>query len=592
MTFSWRPQQLEALTAIRQAIDRGIHNIILEAPVGSGKSKILQELATGLYHDRKWTSYYTTPQVLLVDQIRDDPLLQEHVAPLYGKSNYPCIMPEVPNVDVLSRAEGWCVTGLPCPTCAGSGHLIDTDGFGIPCKACKATGTKSKSKDKEHCPKLGECPYEVARARALRHNLPVMTFAYFSLATKSGGLGRFAPRDLLIIDEAHSLAEAAVQGLGIDLRPKLVRGSEVYDKWWNDFALPLIQNKESTGCFESYTNEHILPILRSVSGAAAQSYKEVSRLPLAPDEDLGKRRRRLNRIKNLLSSIDESSLSMKNSSAEWVIQHERDHRNVPHLKLSPVTATEHLRNTLWQIAPVRVLSSGTILDFNHYLADLGLDPDDSKLIQQPSSFPPSRCPILFHPNSISLAKETKEANLPRALLCVEEILRRYPDVRGIIHAHTYDNQRYIQEHLSEDLRPRLITHSPDDRDQVLERFLASSPPNAVLNSVAMDEGLDLKDDRARFQVVFKCPWPYLGDRRIRRRKQLPDGSTWYMLQALRSLLQASGRIMRSPTDWGDTWIIDSSARDLLFGRWGMLPIDTKARIRAGEPRTAIVGGAT
>ncbi|MDE1881832.1 MAG: hypothetical protein KGI89_14965 [Euryarchaeota archaeon] len=582
MTFSWRPHQLEALTSIRQAIDRGVHNIVLEAPVGSGKSKILQELATGLYADRQWTSYYTTPQVLLVDQIHDDPLLHDHVTTLYGKSNYPCVMPELPDVNVLSRAEGWCETGLPCPTCAGSGHLVDKDGFGIPCKACKAKGTISKGK--KECPKFEVCPYEVARARALLHHLPVMTFAYFALATKSAELGGFIPRDLLIIDEAHGLAEAAVQGLGIDLRPKLVRGSEVYDSWWDSYALPLITNEENTGSFEAFTNEHILPILRSVSGAVALAYKEVAGLPLAPDEDVGKKQRRLNRIKNLMSSIDEAARSVKNSSAEWVIQHERDHRNVSHLKFSPVTATEHLRNTIWKLAPVRILSSGTILDRDHYLADLGLDPTDSVLIQQPSSFPPSQCPILFHPNAISLAKETKEANLPRALLCLEEILRRYPDTRGIIHGHTFVNQRYIQEHLPEDLRQRLITHTPDDRNEVLERFLTSSPPNAVLNSVAMTEGLDLKDDRARFQVVFKCPWPYLGDRRIRRRKRLPDGSTWYMLQALRSILQASGRIMRSPTDWGDTWITDSSARDLLYGKWGLLPADVKARIRAGEER--------
>jgi Rad3-related DNA helicase len=41
------------------------------------------------------------------------------------------------------------------------------------------------------------------------------------------------------------------------------------------------------------------------------------------------------------------------------------------------------------------------------------------------------------------------------------------------------------------------------------------------------------------------------------------GQRWYEMSALQQVIQASGRIMRSETDWGDTYVLDRNAMILI-----------------------------
>ena len=41
------------------------------------------------------------------------------------------------------------------------------------------------------------------------------------------------------------------------------------------------------------------------------------------------------------------------------------------------------------------------------------------------------------------------------------------------------------------------------------------------------------------------------------------GQRWYDLSALQQIIQASGRIVRSKEDWGETYILERSALKLI-----------------------------
>lgn len=41
------------------------------------------------------------------------------------------------------------------------------------------------------------------------------------------------------------------------------------------------------------------------------------------------------------------------------------------------------------------------------------------------------------------------------------------------------------------------------------------------------------------------------------------GQRWYDLSALQQIIQASGRIVRSKEDWGETYILDRTALKLI-----------------------------
>jgi uncharacterized membrane protein YgcG len=83
----------------------------------------------------------------------------------------------------------------------------------------------------------------------------------------------------------------------------------------------------------------------------------------------------------------------------------------------------------------------------------------------------------------------------------------------------------------------------------------------VFLSVKMEEALDLRGDLARWQVLCKAPFQNTGDSRVAHR--LEDGQwAWYYRAALRTVIQACGRVVRAPDDHGATYLADSSLLQL------------------------------
>jgi len=79
--------------------------------------------------------------------------------------------------------------------------------------------------------------------------------------------------------------------------------------------------------------------------------------------------------------------------------------------------------------------------------------------------------------------------------------------------------------------------------------------------VKMWEALDLAYDLGRWQVLCKAPFLNTNDSRVAAR--LADGQwAWYYRTALRTVIQACGRVVRAPDDHGATYIADSSILDL------------------------------
>ncbi len=70
----------------------------------------------------------------------------------------------------------------------------------------------------------------------------------------------------------------------------------------------------------------------------------------------------------------------------------------------------------------------------------------------------------------------------------------------------------------------------------------------------MTEGVDLRDDLSRFQIICKIPYPYLGDKLIR--KKMNKWKWWYPLQTAKTIIQSIGRSIRSKEDYATTYILD------------------------------------
>jgi Rad3-related DNA helicase len=157
--------------------------------------------------------------------------------------------------------------------------------------------------------------------------------------------------------------------------------------------------------------------------------------------------------------------------------------------------------------------------------------------------------------------DDRDATIPRIAETLVSLMAAHPAEKGIVHAHSYA----IQERLATRLRSlgvgdRVRTHERDTRDESLDAWKASGDPEVFL-SVKMEEALDLEGDLARWQVLTKAPFPNTNDSRVARR--LADGQwPWYYRTALRTVIQAAGRVVRSPDDYGATYLADTSLLDL------------------------------
>ena len=134
---------------------------------------------------------------------------------------------------------------------------------------------------------------------------------------------------------------------------------------------------------------------------------------------------------------------------------------------------------------------------------------------------------------------------------VKEILKAHKDEKGIIHCGSYKIAWYIKKNIKS---PRLLIHDSFDRNEILQKHISSKDPTVLL-SPSMTEGVDLKDDLSRFQIICKIPFPYLGDKLIR--KKMSKWDWWYDLQTAKTLIQSVGRSVRNENDRAVTYILDT-----------------------------------
>jgi Rad3-related DNA helicase len=259
---------------------------------------------------------------------------------------------------------------------------------------------------------------------------------------------------------------------------------------------------------------------------------------------------------------------------------------------------KYLRHTVWDRGNRFALLSATILNKAAFCRSVGLDPADVALVDVGHTFPVEHRP-LYDVTQGKMTYEHRSETTPKIARTIVRLMQRHPDEKGLIHAHSYDIQGRLADRLRDfGVGDRIRVHDRDGRDAALEAWKAADEPDVFL-SVKMEEALDLEGDRCRWQVLCKAPFLNTGDSRVAHR--LADGQwAWYYRTALRTVIQACGRVVRAPDDRGATYLADSSLLDL-FERartdmpdWFAAQVDRMARpeLPAFDPGAAVGGAAS
>jgi Rad3-related DNA helicase len=187
------------------------------------------------------------------------------------------------------------------------------------------------------------------------------------------------------------------------------------------------------------------------------------------------------------------------------------------------------------------------------IVELGLDRRRVKLIDVSSPIPPERRPIVYDPiGSMSMYKQAE--NLPKLVTYIEDKMDYFPD-KGLLHVTYALSSKLRATRLIDS--DRIIWHNSHDKAQKLKQWLASPPSEGkVLMACGLTEGLDVKGDLGRWQIICKCLFPDKSD--IAVAEKMRNNPDWYIWQCVKEIEQAVGRICRSEDDYGITFIADSA----------------------------------
>ena len=232
-------------------------------------------------------------------------------------------------------------------------------------------------------------------------------------------------------------------------------------------------------------------------------------------------------------------------------------RNAGENEFKPVWITPELIKKYLFDHSLRFLLCSASLPPKEVICDtLQIPVTDCDYIEVGSSFKPENRKVYYDPiMDMSYKNRDKYYVMMDA---IKVVMDKYPNVKGIIHCNSYALGKQIME--IGDIR--LMSHDSKNKDEMLKLFMGTNKPIVFVSPSCM-RGLSLKDDMARFGICVKMPFLNTQDKAISARLYGSGqrGKKWYNSEAGQLVLQMAGRHVRSHTDYGDFWILDSC-----FGR--------------------------
>lgn len=480
--------------------------LLLEMPVGGGKSPVGLTASSFLTGMPSGSSFILTPQKILQRQYEES--FNSHILhSMYGKANYRC-----------EKKNGSCEIGSSIKPV---------------CEVCPYRQSLRKAMDS---PNL-----------VLNYTLALLYFSYMSEA--------FPPRGLMVMDECHNLESQLVDFSTFSITEyncqkisgvKFYKPSDMNDayRWIGEAYWPRL---------ETYLIEQGNEVQRIESIAHGSIIS-------ADDQAIIKNFIQYKRHADAINDI--LLCNGGNVSQEYVLIDEQKKFTVKELFGKRV-----FRNIIQPQADRFLFMSSTILNKEGYCRDLGIDPEQAEFLSLDSEFDVSRRRVIFQPTTkmnygwdSSDPKRVTGRN--RMITAIRNILDLHKDVSGIIHTGSFKLSQWIVEELESNPTHLILNHNPvkDEnikRDDVISEYMENATIQpTLLISPSITEGLDLKHDLGRFAIFAKVPFPNLGDAWIKRRMEL--NKQWYQRQTLTSIIQGSGRICRDHDDWGFTYILDES----------------------------------
>jgi len=369
-----------------------------------------------------------------------------------------------------------------------------------------------------------QCSYRIAKMEALTSQLAVLNTTY--LLFEANLVGSFTKLPFVIADECDQLESELMKFVELRLSSKAFRLLEV--------------EPPKDGQHYKTISAHLMGPVRAAAKAKL-SRAITGQAPLEEQQELA----------SILTAIDRTGHMIANGN--WVREKLKGG-----LVMKPITVAPFAQDVFWKHGKRWLCMSATIINARVMARELGLADHEWEFVSAPMGFPVENRPI-----HLGLVADMKRANIDQgvvdASLAIETILEAHVGERVLIHAVSYDLTRMLASRVRTN-REVLYYTSARERAGKLAQFLTT--PDAVLIAPSMDRGVDLADDACRVMVIAKVPYPNLGDKQVSSKLNADGGQLWYATETIRTIVQMTGRGVRSDTDHATTYILDAQFRRL------------------------------
>lgn len=525
--------QGDVLSAVQRVLeDDGYDTVILQSPVGSGKSAMAISIARYF-----GTSHILTPRKQLQNQYYED--FNQFVKLMKGKSAYPCT--RMANLQGRSSDLRTVVKDIR------EGFVKDLTLYGMPpCTegACTHPGNSQAIRQSiiQSCTEgFAGCPYlsaiEVAQGTPhVVHNLH--SFMYQISVAK-----RFEKRRVLIVDECHDMAD-------------IVRGF-----------------LSKTICLNTLCSTDTFPTIQEYPDLVSWA----DWFEGCPYKPRGQRIDEVTGLTSFEESIEElrkaASYMRPGNFSISIVQNISS--NLTKITFTPIHIGKSPSELFLDYGVKVVMMSGTIYNKTMFCRELGLDPNRTAFIDVNSTFPENLRPVLMDSRwMVDTSHKCWERNFQKLIENCAVLIKGHmgKGENGLLHAPSYAAARQISRALRRypEFRDKVIHHDPDDFLNRLNHFYSRPNEGLLFISPVCQQGVDFKYDRARYQIICRVPYLNASDGTVAN--MLASGRfDWYNWRALIVFGQQCGRINRAPDDRGVTYLMDSRFKNFIKKNRGYLP---------------------
>lgn len=609
--YEYRLGQVKMAEAVLRAFEEKKH-LIVEAGTGTGKTLAYLVPAIAAALGQKKRIIISTGTKNLQEQLmeKDIPFLQKVMpkkfaaAYMKGRSNYAClyrvakaenqpILEGVDEVDSFEEVRHWARESQ-------TGDRAELVNLPENISFWSRINAKSEICLGQKCPDFEPCFVTRMRARAEDADIVIVNHHLFfaDLNIRGNEYGRVLPDySAVIFDEAHLIEDIAADYFGFQISTfqidELARDADnlpitdaiatreitklsariigLADQFWARFVqgrgqdgrFPLLPN-----AFAQKVRDEIQPTPLGEAYFALDSALE--RMETAIDiyaEKMTEAESLVRRVRQTRFDLDFVCSQAEKNYVYWL---ERRGRGM-FLRASPIDVSQLLQEKLFDKLETVVMTSATLSSngkFDFIKDRLGLDTAKTDTMLAPSSFDYQKQAIIYLP------KAMPEPRAPEFnQIAASEIIKllNVTNGRAFVLSTSLSAMNALYELVSMRVNFPCLVQGSMSKAGLLERFRKT--PNAVLFATSSFwQGVDVQGEQLSCVIIDKLPFAVPTDPIVAARTRFIDengGKSFFdysVPNAVITLKQGIGRLIRSSTDRGVIALLDSRLRTKGYGK--------------------------